>query len=124
MFLIDTYAWVEVFKGTDTGKKVLEIIEKEEYVYLTSNLAEIIDYCIKNKLDAEPVADSLIWKTVDVTPPIAVLAGKIHQEYKRKRRGWGMTDSLLLAASEIHRAKIVTGDEHFKGLSNVIFIKD
>lgn len=42
---------------------------------------------------------------------------------KKKIKGWGLADSLVNATGLIKKAKIVTGDEHFQNLTNVILIK-
>jgi predicted nucleic acid-binding protein len=42
----------------------------------------------------------------------------------RKRiKDFGPADSFVLATAKVLKAKIVSGDEHFKNLKNVIFIK-
>ncbi len=42
---------------------------------------------------------------------------------KKKIKGWRLADSLVNATGLIKKAKIVTGDEHFQNLTNVILIK-
>lgn len=54
---------------------------------------------------------------------IAVESAKIDCAMKKKIKGWGLADSVVYATGLAKNAEIVTGDEHFKGLKNVIFIK-
>ena len=42
---------------------------------------------------------------------------------KKRVEGWGLADSIVYATGLIKKADIVTGDAHFQGLKNVIFIK-
>jgi len=53
---------------------------------------------------------------VDLSFDIAVPAGKIDVERKRKVRNWGLADSIILAIARASNAKVVTGDEHFADL--------
>jgi predicted nucleic acid-binding protein len=42
---------------------------------------------------------------------------------KKKAKGWGLADSIVLCIARSIKGKVVTGDEHFKDLDEVIFIK-
>ncbi|MEM1558261.1 MAG: hypothetical protein QXR44_06315 [Thermoproteota archaeon] len=42
---------------------------------------------------------------------------------KKKVKGWGLADSIVYASGLVKEAEIVTGDEHFKNLDKVFFIK-
>jgi predicted nucleic acid-binding protein len=53
-----------------------------------------------------------------VSRDIAVLAGG----YKREGFRGGIADTIILATARIGNHTIVTGDLHFKGLSDVAFI--
>jgi hypothetical protein len=54
---------------------------------------------------------------------LAVDAGKIDCEMKKKVRDWGLADSIVLCTARSLKGKVVTGDEHFRDLKEVIFIK-
>jgi len=43
---------------------------------------------------------------------------------KKKRRGWGLADSIILCTARVVNGNVVTGDEHFRGLEETIFIKE
>ena len=53
----------------------------------------------------------------------AELAGKISAERRQQVRGWGLVDSIVLATARLRKMKVVTGDEHFRGLDEAIMIK-
>jgi hypothetical protein len=42
---------------------------------------------------------------------------------KKKAKGWGLADSIVLCTAKSIKGKVVTGDEHFRELKEVIFIK-
>ena len=54
---------------------------------------------------------------------LAVAAGELDVEMKRKVKGWGIVDSILLYTARSTGTKVVTGDEHFRNLNETIFIK-
>jgi len=54
---------------------------------------------------------------------LAVTAGKTDLEMKKKIKDWGLADSIVLCTARNLDGKVVTGDEHFRGLKEVIFIK-
>ena len=55
---------------------------------------------------------------------MAIEAGRIDVEMKKKEKGWRLADSIVLCLAISKKGKVVTGDLHFKELDNVIFIKE
>ncbi|RLF23668.1 MAG: hypothetical protein DRN15_05690, partial [Thermoprotei archaeon] len=49
---------------------------------------------------------------VDLTKEIAELAGEIDVKRKRRVKGCGMADSIILATARIAEARVVAGDDH------------
>ncbi|NHV99037.1 MAG: type II toxin-antitoxin system VapC family toxin [Thaumarchaeota archaeon] len=41
---------------------------------------------------------------------------------KKKAKGWRLADSIVYSTGLVKKARIVTGDEHFKNLENALFI--
>jgi predicted nucleic acid-binding protein len=52
-----------------------------------------------------------------------VESAKINNMLKKETDGWGLADSLVYATAQLKKAQVVTADEHFSKLKNVIFIK-
>jgi len=132
-YIIDSYAWIEYFRGTDAGAKTRRYIEKENSATPTIVIVELSRKLLKEvekgretmegrKLRLEFIKTSTI--IVNLTRDIAEYAGEIDIERKRKVKGWGLADSIILATARKAKAKIVTGGKHFKDLKNeVIMIK-
>ncbi|MEM5879001.1 MAG: PIN domain-containing protein [Candidatus Aenigmatarchaeota archaeon] len=125
--LFDTFAWIEFFKGSESGKKAAEIIFKEKCFTSVISLSELVEWCFKNNLE-DKIEEYLkgIEKAsiiLEVKKEIALLAGKINNERKKKIKGWGMIDSIILATAIFAGVKILTGDIHFKDLENVEFLQ-
>lgn len=120
--LIDSWAWIEYFRGSEAGKKAREYIEGgEELLVSTVNLAEIYRWFLKyyDEASAEKARGIIKRRCViiDVDEEIAVKAAKIRHEM-----GWGLGDSIIYATARRENAKVLTGDEDFKGVEGVIYI--
>jgi predicted nucleic acid-binding protein len=127
-YVIDSYAWIEYFMGTKAGEKVRPIIEnKEEKITPTICLAEI--YAKTLKMESEELAEKqrVFIKEKSATAPLdestAVESAKMQTKMKKEIDGWGLVDSIVYATAMLKKAEVVTGDEHFKKLKNVFFIK-
>ncbi|MBO3763282.1 type II toxin-antitoxin system VapC family toxin [Thermofilum sp.] len=127
-YIIDSYAWIEYFMGTKAGEKVKPIVEGlEEKITPTICLAEV--YAKTIRVEGEKMAEKqrVFIKERSIILPLdeklAVEAAKIDIAMKRKVKSWGLADSIVYAAGLVKKAEIVTGDEHFKDLENVFFIR-
>jgi len=132
-YVVDSYAWIEYFRGTSAGVKAKRYIEEEDSATPTIVIAELSRKLLKEieagretpegrKARLEFIKTSTI--IVNLTQDIAVLAGEIDVERKREVKGWGLADSIILATARKNKAKVVTGDEHFRDLvDETIMIK-
>ena len=98
--LVDSWAWIEYFKGTCAGEKVKELLEnsQDKIIVSTINIAEVYNSFLR-----------------DYSHPDSA---KIKHEKK-----WGLGDSIIYATAKREDAKVLTGDAHFRGLNDVIFLE-
>jgi len=127
-YVIDSYAWIEYFMGTKTGEKVKPIIENtEEKITPTICLAEIYAKTLRVENGELAEKQRIFIKEKSALAPLdektAVEAAMLTSKLKREVPGWGLADSIVYATALIKKAEVVTGDEHFKKLKNVTFIK-
>ena len=54
---------------------------------------------------------------VSLEEELARAAGDLNFERKKKVKNWGMADSMVLATARRSKSMIVTGDPHFRDLS-------
>jgi predicted nucleic acid-binding protein len=54
---------------------------------------------------------------VPLEEELARAAGELNFERKKKVKGWGMADSIILATARRAGSRIVTGDPHFRDLT-------
>ena len=59
---------------------------------------------------------------VGLTPEIAKEAGVSHADIKKKVRNFGLVDAIILVSARKLKAKIVTGDKHFKGFKETVWL--
>ena len=121
-YLIDSYAWIEYFRGTKKGEPAKELIETESCATPSLVIAELVEKYKRENKEFEGDLDFVLSKTkiIDLDKEIAKDAGKINFENKKKIKNWGMADSIILATAKKLNAKVVTGDKHFEGLDSVM----
>jgi predicted nucleic acid-binding protein len=121
--LVDTYAWLELFQGSDKGKKVREIIRGANPLCTSVlNIYELF-YRIE-QIRGDNTANNYIdilksqAKILSVTPEIACKGALIKIDYP----DMGAVDFLMYATAREKDLNILTGDQHFRNLSGVILI--
>ncbi len=121
-YVIDTYAWIEYFKGSKQGKIALQYIERGNSITSAVTIAELAyKYQREKKSFNEDYHFILsISKIQDVTNEIARMAGELNAENKEKIHNWGMADSIILATAKRFNVKVVTGDSHFRSLNSIM----
>jgi predicted nucleic acid-binding protein len=120
--LLDSWTWIEYWKGGKLSKAAAEHIEgDEEAVVSTINISEVY-FWVARYYEETTAAEKL--KTVEkrcsiveVDKEIAINAAKIKLESKL-----GLAESLIMATARQVRAKVVTGDMDMKGLKEVNFL--
>jgi predicted nucleic acid-binding protein len=131
-YIIDTYAWIEYFKASEMGEVAKEFIESEHSVTPTIVVSEISRKLRKDiDLGNETLEGRLrrlefiraTSRIVDLDFEIALEAGEISEDLKAEAKGWGLADSIVLCTARSLKGKVVTGDEHFRRLDNVVFVK-
>jgi predicted nucleic acid-binding protein len=124
-YVIDSHAWIEYFRGSVSGDKARNYIEGDSAATSVLSLAELKEKYLREKwasFDEDLSFMATRTSLVPVDRQIATLAGEINHKQKMVKRGWGMTDSIILATARTANAKVVTGDHHFDGLSEAIII--
>lgn len=120
--LLDTSAWIELFNGTLLGEKIKKILLSSEACYTSIiTFSEVANWAQKEEKDTQVLISKIneASKTLYLDESIAILAGKINFERKKKNKKWGIADSLILATSLFYNLKIVTKDRDFEDLPNV-----
>jgi len=121
-FIIDSYAWVEYFKGSKQGGMAKEFIENRSSATSVISIAELSEKYEREGKNFEDDFTFIISQTkiIQLNTEIALLAGKINNENKKKIKNWGMADAIILSSAKINKGRVVTGDEHFRTFDSVM----
>jgi predicted nucleic acid-binding protein len=128
-YVIDSYAWIEYFIGSQAGDVVRKIIESvgDEKLTPTICVAEIYSKVLSLEgLEAAELRRNFIKSRsalVPLTEEIAVEAAKVNVDMKKEIAGWRLADSIVLGTARKKRGKVLTGDEHFRNLKETSYIR-
>ncbi len=132
--VIDTYAWIEYFRGSDKGKVVKEYLLGSMETYTPSIvLAELARKYFQENMPESTVRErlSVVAETttiVGIDEELALEAGKIYMELVKHAEKQGLkqkpslNDAIILATARKLRARVITGDKHFKNLEDTVWI--
>jgi predicted nucleic acid-binding protein len=116
----DSYAWIAFFGGK--SKMVKDIVESNAIILTPS----VVITEIKHKYEASGHDPKTRLKfieersaIVDITKQIASKAAEFKLRYKLYS-----IDALIYATALSKNTKLVSGDEHFKKIPEIVFIKE
>jgi predicted nucleic acid-binding protein len=125
--LIDTHSCVEFLLGTPQGALARKYIEDPDDEHSTNEVAisavtvaELMKWALKNGDERAERAVSTFISQVSIIPldeGIAREAGRIAAAHT-----CGLGDALIYATAQALDAKLLTGDPHFKGARDTIYI--
>ena len=126
VYVIDTYAWVEYFIGSDKGKTVRKLLEGGNNTIITPEcvLAELKGWALRQDIDFEELYQ-IVRKLSDIqclTTSDWLNAASIRNEMRQTMKDFGMIDALIVAQQERFGCKVVSGDPHFKDRENTVFL--
>jgi len=120
MRLLDSFAWIEYFIGSERGAKVRDYVEGDKPLYTPSICLTEIESKYLRELKDPTTRIELITERSFIVPigkEIALLASDIKQKYKLHT-----IDAVIYATAQHKKLILVTGDKHFKDLPNVEMI--
>lgn len=123
--LVDAYTWIEIFKDTLWGKRALVIIEKNPSVFISVLTLYELQYRLEEIYGKEIAASHIETihthtEVILVDNQIALIAGSIKCEQKRKKNTMSAVDCMILATAQVFNLKVLTGDKHFNGLEELL----
>ena len=126
-YVIDAWAWIEYFIGSQYGAKLNEILEdaSTEVYTCAITVAEVISKTVREGRDVEAAYDMLLSNSqvINADEEVSKQAGLLHAEMRKTKKDFGLADAYVLATAKELKAKILTGDAHFQNLDDVFLIK-
>ena len=124
--VIDAYAWIEYLDGTETGRRVGEVIENQDEVFTCAmTIAEVVSKVARKGMNVKTAYDVLLnnSQVINADEELSLEAGLLHFETRKTLKDFGLADAYVLATARKLKSKILTGDPHFKGMKEAILIK-
>ena len=122
--MIDSWAWIEYWKGSRYSTRAAKHIEGSEIAILsTVNLTELFSSILRDydEKHAERKVATVMKRCflIPVDERIAIDAAKL-----KRSLSLSQSKSTILSTARTRDAKVVTGDKDFKGLPDTLFIGD
>src|SRR2546428_11489161 len=96
-YVIDSYSWIEYFRGTRSGSIVRTYVESDRAATSTLTIAELKEKYLREKWPSfEEDLEFLSVRTfvAPVSRSIALIAGELNHGRNKSIKEWGMSDSL------------------------------
>jgi predicted nucleic acid-binding protein len=124
--VVDSWAWLELFRGSDSGRVVEKEISTAGDVFTTAvSLAEVIS-AISRRNKPVSEAELVIRSNSKIQVPSgedAVETGLLHAQIKGKVPNFSLADAFALQCARSNGAKVLTGDPDFRGLKEAEFLE-
>jgi PIN domain nuclease of toxin-antitoxin system len=129
-YIIDAYTWLEYVRTSKSGEIAKKYIENENSATPTIVISEISRKLLKeielgNEI-TEGRTEHLEFmrassQIVDLDFDMAVEAGTIDLDMKKKEKGWVLADSIVLCLAKCKEGKVVTGRLAFQRIRQMLF---
>ena len=124
--IVDSFGWVEYFRGTDAGRTVAEELEQGLAGTPLVVVAELRDKYVRERVPDWSRDLQFIKEASALLPEdegLAVRAGETKNRMRAEgRRDFGLIDGIIFETARAVDAVLVTGDAHFRGLAGVRFL--
>ena len=131
--VIDTWAWIEYFSGTEEGKIVAKYLSEHECYTPSIVLGEIAGKYFRENFPSSEVRKRLLFimkmsNIINLDVELAIEGGLCWVELrnlaktKNLSKKPSLSDGIILAATRKINGRVITGDPHFKFLKEAIFL--
>ena len=129
----DSYAWIEIFSGTQKGAAAKKSMEEAESVLTPDTvLAEVARKYLREGIGEGAIRKRLA-TILEASEPAyvddltAVEAARAFIELEKRAKEArlekpSLFDGIVLAVARTNHAKVLTGDEHFRGLPETLWL--
>jgi len=117
---LDSSAWIEYFSGSELGAIVKKYVDESETIYTSSiTLLEIKSKYMKEGKEWKEQIGFICDRSaiVDVDSDAALLSAEFRNKYRLHT-----IDAIIYATSRITKTKLVTKDQDFKDLPDVVML--
>ncbi len=121
---MDSWAWVEIFKGTPKGIRIAKLIHSKRVAVTQHTLAELADKFYRDKIQFDEALEHIKSNTtiLPLTEEIMLRAPEVKEEMRKKHRDASLADAINVTTARIHNAKAISGDADFKDIPGALFL--
>ncbi|QEE16523.1 PIN domain-containing protein [Promethearchaeum syntrophicum] len=131
-YVLDSFAWVEYAIGSNMGEFVEFLLNNADCFTPTIVIAELSDKFhrenqlkdwmllykfIKNATQTIPLSDNLAFQSGQQKT-------KLRENQHTGEKKIGLADAIIYQTSLNQEAKLVSGDDHFRNIKNVLYLKN
>ena len=113
--------------GSKFGKKLNEVLdEPSSEVYTCAiTVGEVISKVAREARDVQAAYNMLLSNSqiININEVLSKQAGLLHCEMRKTLKDFGLADAYVLATAKMLKAKVLTGDAHFKSVKEAVLIK-
>ena len=129
--VVDTFTWVEYLIGSQAGIKAKKFIDEGRSLTPSIVLAELRKWYLREieagrrsgrEMQGHFAFIELATQIIPLDTSLALKAGELDFLMKKRIKGWPLADSIVYATAKSRAAQVISGDPHFEGLEDVIFI--
>ncbi len=123
--VFDTYAWIEYFLGTAKGKKVEAYFDDSEIITPILAIIELNYKADKEGWNFEEYLEFIKSKSAIsfINWDIAKASSRSYIEQRKLHKDSSLVDAIILSTARASNSKLLSGDRHFKGLPDTIFLE-
>lgn len=126
--VIDSYAWIEYFRGSQEGRVAREHIDSSTGLLTPAIVvAECSNKYRRTGTDSWEQRLRFIQlrsKILSLTTGIADRAGGLREQLREHHSDAGLADAIILAHARENDAHVLTGDQHLTYLDEAIDVSD
>jgi len=123
--VVDSFAWVEYFRGSPTGEEVDRLLSERPSATPTIVLAELSDKYAREGISGFTRDVDEVDSRTTIVPldrDIAEESGRVKAEARKRVPDFPLADGIVYATAQALGAEVLTGDPHFRGWKGVVFL--
>ena len=123
--VVDSWAWIEYFSGSEMGRKADEAMRDSSELWTSvATIAEVVSKYRRSRREEGPAIRAITTLSRVGVPTLedALDAGKIHSELKANMPNFSFADSFVLQLARKVNGRVLTGDPDFEGVKEADLI--
>lgn len=125
-FVVDSSAWIELFSGTEKGKRIKAYLEMEDARVFSTGFI-VAEVSLKFLKEGQPANQAVLAMTSQSTiipfdAQLGLNAAEIFFEHKSNKNKFGLADAHVLAAARRQKCRLLTCDYDFKQFPEAIVL--